>query len=441
MFSHRFFPICSQVALLGLFCALLVPRGMAEEAVTNDTPAIEQDVDVEALPLHEAELDLAIPEIELFTEALLHVRKHYVNEKTYQEIVSGALHGMLGELDAHSSFLEPRDYEDMQDDTSGKFSGIGIHIGVRGGNPIVIAPIEGTPAFRAGLQSGDRILKINGETITDLSLRDSVNRLRGETGTEVILTIQGHGDDEPREVPIIRESIIVPSVKGASLVRDNIGYVRITQFSAPTDRLLKEAIAKLMEEGMDGLVLDLRGNPGGLLKSAVKVSSMFLPKGEVIVTTKGRPDVYGDRSNHSAGPLHLTEFPMAILVNGGSASASEIVAGALQDHGRAVLVGSTTYGKASVQSVIPLGKDKEEALRLTIARYYTPNGKEIHGVGIEPDISVHMKPSDWKRVQIRRSHLETPLLFEDDVKDKFKDAEDHVLNRALDLLLAVKIFK
>ncbi|MDE0838341.1 MAG: S41 family peptidase [Kiritimatiellae bacterium] len=441
MSCHRLFPVCSHAVLLGLFAAMLAPPGLADDAVTNAAPAIEQDVDVEALAVHEADLDLAMPEIELFTEALLHVRKHYVNEKTYQEIVSGALHGMLGELDAHSSFLEPRDYEEMQDDTSGKFSGIGIHIGIRGGNPMVIAPIEGTPAFRAGLQSGDRILKIDGETITNLSLRDSIKRLRGETGTEVILTVQGHGDDEPREVPIVRESIIVPSVKGASLVRDNIGYVRITQFSAPTDRLLKEAIVDLMEQGMDALVLDLRGNPGGLLKSAVKVSSMFLPVGEVIVTTKGRPKVYGDRSSHSSGPLHLTEFPMAILVNGGSASASEIVAGALQDHGRAVLVGSTTFGKASVQSVIPLGQGKKEALRLTIARYYTPSGKEIHDVGIEPDISVHMKPSDWKRVQIRRSHLETPLLFEDDVKSKYKDAEDHVLNRALDVLLAVKIFK
>ncbi len=188
-------------------------------------------------------------------------------------------------------------------------------------------------------------------------------------------------------------------------------------------------------------MLDLRGNPGGLLSSAIEVSSLFLKRGKAVVTTKGREKVYGQKANRSIGRRHLTDIPMAILVNGGSASASEIVAGALQDHGRAVLVGSTTFGKASVQSLIPLGEDKKNALRLTIAHYYTPSGREIHGIGIDPDIPVYVRGAEWRRVQQRRLHLENPLLYEDDIKAEYADVVDSQLQRAVDILQAVKIFQ
>lgn len=385
--------------------------------------------------------DQAYEEIERLTEVLLHIRKHYVEEQTYESIISGALQGMLQSLDPHSCFLEPDAFHDIQHETAGKFSGIGIHIGLKAGILTIIAPIEDTPGFRAGLQSGDRIVEIDGEKTQGITLRDAVKKLRGPKGTRVTLKIHRLHEDELREVEIIRDDIEVPSVKGDRIISDGIGYVRITQFAEPTACYLQEALDKLTKAGMDALVLDLRSNPGGLLRSAIEVSQKFLKKGKLIVTTKGRKGVHDPVAEKAYGDYHCVDLPMAVLVNGGTASASEIVAGALQDHKRAVIIGDTTFGKGSVQSVIRLKYDVESAIRLTIAYYYTPNGRKIHEKGIEPDIRVCVSPKEWQRIQAWRAQIESPDHFSAEDKERYQDVIDYQLQRAIDLLKAVKIFK
>jgi len=388
-----------------------------------------------------SERDVAYEQIEMLTEIMLHVRRFYVQDKSYKEITAGALHGMLQSLDPHSDFLEEEAFRDMQDDTMGKFSGIGIHIGQRDGLLTVIAPIEDTPAYRAGLQAKDKILAIDGQKTMNMSLTDAIKKLRGEKGTKVTVTIGRQGEDEPQDIEIVRDDIEMPSVKGVRILKNGIGYIRITQFAAPTADSVQEAVDKLTDQGMTALILDLRQNPGGLLKSAIEIGEKFLKKDDLIVTTRGRPGVSEPVENRAAGTKHYPELPMAILVNGGSASASEIVAGALQDHKRAMLIGETTYGKGSVQSVIPLKPNGKAAIRLTTALYYTPSGRQINDKGIEPDIPVHVLPQDWMKIQMRRAQVEEPDHFTDEEKKPYLDVVDPQLQRALDLLQAVKAFK
>ena len=423
---------CTFLAATGLLIGLA-------RAATNDTP-VSGDAKPAAIraPDVTPSPSAAYDQMELLTQVMLHIRKNYVEEKTYQEIMLGALHGMLSRLDPHSGFLEPEDYGDMQDDTSGKFSGIGIHIGIKGGGLTVIAPIEDTPGFRAGLQAGDRILAIDGQKTQAMSLREAMNKLRGPAGSTVTMTL-GRLDGE-REVVIERAEIRIPSVKGTRILRDRIGYIRIVQFAEPTADALAAELKKLTDQGMEALVLDLRDNPGGLLNSAVGVAQLFLKPKDVIVTTRGRRDSYGEVINRSEGPVHYTDFPMAVLVNSGSASASEIVAGAMQDHNRAVLVGETTFGKGSVQSVIRLEPDGKSAIRLTTALYYTPSGRQIHEKGIEPDIRVPLTMEEWRKTVMHRAHIENPSLFTDQDKAEYKDVVDRPLERAIDLLQAVRIF-
>lgn len=392
-------------------------------------------------PVTLADEATAYPYIEMLTEALINVRKFYVTEKTYKEITLGAIHGMLESLDEHSSFLESEEYEAMQDDTAGKFSGIGVTLGVQDGVLTVIAPIEDTPAFRAGMQAGDRIVKIGGEKTTGLTLRDAVHLLRGDKGTSVTIDVQAVDESEPRTLVIVRDDIVVPSVKGASIVRDGVGYVRLTQFAKPSADELQEAITNLLSEGMDALVLDLRNNPGGLLTSAVEVAQKFLPRGAEIVTTRGRAGVSDAIVTRAAGDVRLLDFPMVVLVNGGSASAAEIVAGALKDQHRAVLLGDQTFGKASVQSVVPLRSDESMAVRLTIAYYYTPSGLEIHKKGITPNIEMPISVDEWRRVVTRRMHAENPGSYTPEAVKEHEDVVDRQLERAVDLLQAIKIFK
>ena len=371
----------------------------------------------------------------------MHIRKHYVDEKRYQAIAYGALHGMLHSMDPHSGFLEPKAYEGLKEDTRGSFSGIGIHIGIRHGILTVIAPIEDTPAFRAGLISGDRIIEIEGESTSGESLRDAVGKLRGEKGSPVTIKIMREGEEAPRDVAIVRDDIEVSSVKGVRLLTKRIGYIRITQFAEPTAGLLQEGIEALLDQGMEGLVLDLRSNPGGLLRSAVAISEKFIEEGEVVVTTRGRNGEMDEKIKRAGGALHYTDLDMAILLNRGSASASEIVAGCLQDHGRAVLVGQKSYGKGSVQSVIRLKADEKAAIRLTTAYYYTPADRLIHNKGIEPDIEVPVTPLEWGKVLVRRAHTENPDVFTDADKADYLDVVDRPLQRAVDMLQAVLIFK
>jgi carboxyl-terminal processing protease len=324
-------------------------------------------------------------ELETFTNVLAIIKKHYVEEVTTKQLVDGAIDGMLTGLDPHSAYLTPELYRELQVETKGAFGGLGIEITQRNGMLTIVTPIEDTPAWRAGLKSGDVILKINGDFTKDMSLVEAVKKLRGKKNTVVRLTIKREGSQKLREVKLTREVIKIRSVKSKAL-EPGYAYLRITQFQERTDEDLNRALRKLSDEshGMRGLVLDLRNNPGGLLSQAVQVADVFLDGG-MIVYTDGRLENQRQKYfAHKAGTWDA--FPMVVLVNAGSASASEIVAGALQDQKRALVVGKPTFGKGSVQTILPLHEDA--ALRLTTARYYTPNGRSIQAKGIEPDIAV-----------------------------------------------------
>ncbi len=343
--------------------------------------------------------------IALFTKVLEEVHRSYVdvNEAGYDALIRHALAGMLQELDPYSIFLDGEEYKDMMDDTAGSFGGIGIVISMKAGVLTVVSPMEDTPGFRAGILSGDIIVEVDGEETHEMSLSDAMKLMRGELGTEVQIKTLRPSTHEIDEITIVREEIDVASVKGAEMIQDGIGYIRITQFNEPTGDDLKTELEKLVGEGLDGLVLDLRGNPGGLLTSAAEVAGLFLPRGELIVFTRGRDNAEDRRPFKSSGLTHYTmeDFPMVILVNGGSASASEIVAGALQDHKRAMLVGEKTFGKGSVQSLLPL--QDGSAVKLTTAKYYTPSARVIHGNGIEPDHTVPMPIEDLFLLYIQKT--------------------------------------
>jgi len=362
----------------------------------------------------------------LFTKVLEEVHRSYVDadEAGYDELIRHALAGMLQDLDPYSQFMEVEEYRDMKDDTAGSFGGIGIVISMKNGMLTVVAPMEDTPGFRAGILSGDIIVKVDGEETREMSLSESVSLMRGEPGTEVTITTLRPSTREVNEITITREEIDVVSVKDTEMIQDGIGYIRITQFNEPTAGRLKEALEQLSDEGMEGLVLDLRGNPGGLLTAATEVAELFLPRGELIVFTKGRGNTK-NRPFKSSGLTHYTanDFPMVILVNGGSASASEIVAGALQDHKRAMLVGEKTFGKGSVQSLLPL--DDGSAIKLTTAKYYTPSERVIHEKGIAPDYVVEMPAEDLFR-------LRTQTVQEEDEADGLLDDEPELRDVQLD---------
>jgi len=293
---------------------------------------------------------------------------------------------MLSTLDPHSAYMTADMYKEMQVETKGEFGGVGIQIGVKENRLAVIAPIEGTPAHRAGVKAGDFITKVNDETTKDLTLMDAVQKMRGPKGSKVNLTIQREGVPEALQFTLVRDTIKIESVK--SKVLDNIGYVRLTQFQESTGRDLSKVLKQFKEQKLQSTILDLRNNPGGLLTSAVEVSEQFLPSGKLVVYTKGRESKKDEWV--SKGKDQMDDSPMIILVNEGSASASEIVAGALQDYGRAVIVGTTSFGKGSVQTILPLGDGS--GLRLTTAKYYTPKGRSIQSTGITPDIVVKSQP-------------------------------------------------
>jgi len=317
---------------------------------------------------------------------LTQVQKSYVDETKVKDLVQGAIRGMLSTLDPHSAYMTPEMYKEMQVETKGEFGGVGIQIGVKENRLAVIAPIEGTPAYRAGVKAGDFITKVNDETTKDLTLMDAVQKMRGPKGSKVNLTIQREGTPDPLQFTLVRDTIKIESVK--SKVLDNIGYVRLTQFQESTGRDLSKVLKQFKEQKLQSTILDLRNNPGGLLTASVEVSEQFLPGGKLIVYTKGRESKKDEWI--AKGKDQMDDSPMIILINEGSASASEIVAGALQDYGRAVIVGTTSFGKGSVQTILPLGDGS--GLRLTTAKYYTPKGRSIQTTGITPDIVVKAQP-------------------------------------------------
>lgn len=326
-----------------------------------------------------------------FNEVLSHVYQSYVSEVEKQDLVDSALRGMLHDLDTHSYFLNSNDYRDLRTETTGQFGGIGIELGLVDEFFTVISPLDGTPASNAGLLAGDRLTQINHEPLKGKKLIDVVSMLRGEPGSRVDLQIM-RATEPPREVPLTRQIIEIVSVH-RELLDPGYGYIRIAQFQTATSEDFAEAILALTRNahgGLQGLVLDLRNNPGGVLQSAVAVADAFLEDG-LIVYTEGRLPSSHLKYRASGGDL-LNGAPLVVLINAGSASAAEIVAGALQDHGRATLLGTTSYGKGSVQSVMPLSGDR--AVKLTTAYYYTPSGRSIHNTGIEPDVTFDPKNFD-----------------------------------------------
>lgn len=401
--------------------------------------------------------------IEMFTDVLSLVKKNYVEEVDTKKLIYGAINGMLSSLDPHSAFMPPETYREMKIETKGSFGGLGIEITIKDGMLTVIAPIEDTPAFRAGIKAGDHILKIDDKLTKDLSIVEAVKRMRGTKGTKVTLTIMREGMEKPKEFTIVRDIIQVKSVKQKTL-DDGYGYLRISQFQEKTAEDLDKALRALKDENkgaLRGLVLDLRNDPGGLLDQAVKVAERFVDEGKLIVYTEGR-DKDSKMRFVSRGGQKETGYPIVVLINSGSASASEIVAGALQDHKRAVVMGTQSFGKGSVQTIIPLSDNS--GLRLTTARYYTPSGRSIQAKGITPDIAVEqieLKGAQEKKegMHLREKDLENH--FEDDPKgasgvEKGKDQQttklppykadesirsDYQVLRALDLLKGWEILK
>ncbi|MBI3781439.1 MAG: S41 family peptidase [candidate division NC10 bacterium] len=324
--------------------------------------------------------------LKVFTEVLSLIQANYVDETKPRDLIYGGIKGMLETLDPHSSFMPPDIFKEMQVETQGSFGGLGIEITVKDRQLTVVAPIEGTPADRAGLHPGDRIVKIDGKLTKDMTLMEAVKNLRGPRGTSVTLTILREESPGPFELTLVREIIDVKSVKSKDL-GDGIAYIRVSSFQERTGKDLLKAIEQLGQNGMSAMVLDLRNNPGGLLNQAVHVTDLFLDKGQLIVYTEGRIKNQDLRFSAEHG-AQIPKVPIVVLVNGGSASASEIVAGALQDWKRAVVLGTKTFGKGSVQTVIPLSDGS--GLRLTTAKYFTPKGRSIHGTGLLPDIVVEV---------------------------------------------------
>ena len=324
----------------------------------------------------------AYSELRTFSEVLSLVEENYVNKVDAKKLIRGAIRGMLRTLDPHTTYLNPEYFKEMQVETTGRFGGLGIEISIRGGVLTVVTPIEDTPAHEAGVQAGDQIILIEEEPTKDLSLQEVVKRLRGKPGTEVKITVRREGEEKLLPFTITRRIIRIKSVR-SRMLPDDIAYIRVRSFQNGTGREVKDALSSLEDKGARALVLDLRNNPGGLLSQAVSVSDIFLKAGSLIVYTKGRMNDQEHRFT-STHEVPGGKIPMAVLVNAGSASASEIVAGALQDLGRAKLIGVKTFGKGSVQTVVPLSDGS--GLRLTTALYFTPKGRRIQGEGIEPDI-------------------------------------------------------
>ena len=403
-------------------------------------------------------------QLNLFGDVFERVRADYVEEVTDEDLIKSAIDGMLQSLDPHSSYMDARNFKEMQVQTKGEFGGLGIEVTLEAGFVKVVSPLDGTPADRAGIKPGDFITSLDGESVLGLTLNEAVEKMRGPVGTDLTVTIRREGE-EPFELTLTRAVITIESVR--SRAEGNVGYVRITSFNEHAEAGVEKALKKLEKElgdRIEGIVLDLRNNPGGLLDQAIAVSDAFIDKGE-IVSTRGRGTEDIQRYNADAGDL-ANALPMVVLINGGSASASEIVAGALQDHRRALILGQRSYGKGSVQTIVPLGA--HGAMRLTTARYYTPSGQSIQATGIKPDIIVEearierTEPRSSRREEDLRGRLDNTgnngngEAKDGDDKAEDEDApaaetdsedgddafvEDYQLSRAVDLLRGLHLFQ
>jgi carboxyl-terminal processing protease len=389
--------------------------------------------------------DSPYPSLELFSYVMERVRKDYVDgaELTYKDLVHGALTGMLNTLDPHSEFMEADKYKELQNDTQGAFGGLGIVVSLREGFVTVVAPMEDSPGFKAGIVTGDRILKIDGKSTEKMNLQDAVKNLRGEPGSKVSLTVFTPASGVTKEHTLVRENINVDMVKDINGKKefpvgpDKIGYVRLVQFGEKTSDELQNAIRRMKSQNMQALILDLRWNPGGLLEQAVEVCEKFLPRGELVVTTEGRSPAQNSTRRAMGRGDEIKGIPVVVLVNLGSASASEIVAGCLQDLKRAIVLGERTFGKGSVQSILPL--QDGAALRLTTAKYYTPSHKVIHEQGITPDIVVPMSEEQERDILLQRTPGGVESL-EAAERERVKQARDPQVERAIDLLKGIHLY-
>lgn len=396
--------------------------------------------------------------LDLFGDVFERTRSAYVEEVDEKELIEAAINGMLTSLDPHSSYLNPDNFTDMQDDTKGEFGGLGIEVTMEDGFVKVVSPIDDTPAAKAGIKANDFITHIDGESVLGMTIGEAVDLMRGLVNTDIELTVAREGEEEPLEMTLTRAVIEIKAVRHR--IEGDVGVLRVSKFSEKTFTNLAASIAKIKDElganEVSGYVIDLRNNPGGLLTQAVAVSDAFLDQGE-IVSTRGRDQQNADRYNAQKGDL-ADGKPVVVLVNGGSASASEIVAGAIQDHRRGIVVGEKTFGKGSVQTIMPLAS--KGAIRLTTARYYTPSGRSIQALGIEPDIIVEQvelkedekkaRRNNYSESQIRGS-LSNDSLSEEDLKQRAEDEalhkrrlelrdEDYQLSYALDLLQGLSVY-
>lgn len=400
------------------------------------------------IQLPDPEEQLPLDELRKFTEVFSRIKAAYVEEVSDRKLLESAIKGMLSDLDPHSTYLAPQDYEQLEESTSGEFGGLGIEVGMENGFVKVIAPIDDTPAQKAGVLAGDLIIKLGDQPVKGMSLEEAVKLMRGKPGTVLTLTIMRDGESGPIEIDVTRDIIKVTSIK-SRMIENGYGYVRITQFQAETGPQFRQALASLEKEyggSLDGLIIDVRNNPGGVLQAAVETADALLDEG-LIVYTEGR--IQSSRLRFSAKAGDVVEgTPIVVLINGGSASASEILAGALQDHGRAVVMGTQSFGKGSVQTVIPL--DETHAIKMTTARYFTPDGRSIQATGIKPDIVV--RPAELTELDGRPFFTEADLSGHllgdnDDNGQGEQDAEtqvsaadrDYQLRSALNLLKGMNI--
>ncbi|MCM0613190.1 S41 family peptidase [Marinobacter sediminum] len=403
------------------------------------------------IKLPDPEQQLPLDDLRKFTEVFSRIKDAYVEEVDDRELLESAIKGMLSDLDPHSTYLAPKDYEELEESTSGEFGGLGIEVGMENGFVKVIAPIDDTPAQKAGVQAGDLIIKLDEKPVKGMGLEEAVKLMRGKPGSILTLTIMREGESAPMEIKVERDIIKVTSVK-SRMIDNGYGYVRITQFQADTGDQFLKALNTLEEKrgsDLDGLIIDLRNNPGGVLQAAVATADALLNEG-LIVYTEGR--IQSSRLRFSAKSGDVMEgTPIVVLINGGSASASEILAGALQDQERAVIMGTQSFGKGSVQTVIPL--DETHAIKMTTARYYTPNGRSIQATGIKPDILV--RPAELTELDSQPFFTEADLSghlegqnedkkpAQDDVESEAKAASlasrDYQLRSALNLLKGLHI--
>lgn len=411
------------ILLAGLVTGFLISNiGFAEKTVSSDN---------------------LYKELELFSDAVSIIRSDYVEDAKSKDLIYGALKGMLSSLDPYSQFMDPDTYSEMRIETEGEFGGIGIEITIKDNLLTIITPIDDTPAYNVGLKAGDKIVKIEGEITKDLTLIEAVKKLRGKPGTSVNVTVLRESEKRLLDFTIKRAIINLESIKTAEIIESGIGYIRLVEFQEKTSRQLEEGLRDLESKDMKGLILDLRNNPGGLLDASVVTADKFLEEGKIIVSTKGRVEKQNFVFKSKSKKKHL-EYPMVILVNGGSASASEIVAGAIQDHKRGIIIGTKSFGKGSVQTVVPLSDGS--AVRLTTSKYFTPLGRSIHGEGVTPDIIVEYKETvieEEKKEEDSEVHIFDELL--DDKKDKEKPKPetkkyDNQILSAVDVLKGIILY-